>query len=138
MPALGDHKPAVGRLSSEVWVGRGRKQPGQNAPSQTPEVGAKLGQDGIGRNVELLPGCKGRTGLPPPLSSPQHQRVIFPTQRVQPHPSLGGQMPLAPRRLPPASLASPLEPPEASSRSADTLWWKQLITGWGKCARTLA
>lgn len=138
MPALGDHKRAVGRLSSEVWLGRGRKQPGWNASSQTSEVGGKLGQGGTERNVELLPGCKGRTGFPPPLSSPPHQWVIFPIQTFQPHPSLGGQTPLAPRRLPPASLASPLERPEARSLSADTLWWKQLITRWGKCARTLA
>lgn len=136
MPALGDNNKTVGRPSLEVWVGYGGEKASQNAPSQAPEVGGKLGKDAKGKNVEWLPGQD-----QPPASRQQHlphQRVIFSTQTFQPHPSLSGQTPLAPHRQTPASPAPLGELPEARSCSADTPWWKQLITRGGKCARTLA
>lgn len=78
----------------------------------------------------------------PPTAPPPHQGVIFQARLPNLTPPLPGR-PDTPTPLPtpdrlPASPASLLERPEARSRCADTPWWKQLITGRGKCARTLA
>lgn len=72
MPALGDNNKPVGRPSLEVWVGYGGEKASQNAPSQAPEVGGKLGKDAKGKNVEWLPGqdrppaSRLPTAAPPP------------------------------------------------------------------------